>query len=295
MNNILEKIAIFIGVAAIIVVSYWLGQQAYNWMPVAATAEANHVDNLFSFLVGLGAFVFLGVVGTIAFSIITCRAAPDDYTEGHPSRGNNTLEFLWTAAPTILVLWIAWQNFTIYKELDIGGLNTIIDSNVSNNLGATLVAQSTTKPEEIEVIAKQWEWAFRYPQANITTAELHLPKNKPVRLVLKSEDVIHGFYVPEFRFKQDIIPGHVLDFTFTPTTAGKYKLHDSQFSGTYFALMEADVYVDSLEAYSQWLQSAESSTFKPNLAAAEHAQKPQQLIKSHWKTVEPNIPLVAKK
>ena len=292
MNSILEKIPIFVGVAASIVISYWLGQQAYSWMPIAATKEAQHVDDLFSFLVALGAFVFLGVVGTIVYSIITCRAAPGDYTEGHPSRGNNTLEFLWTAVPTVLVLWIAWRNFNIYQKLDIEGLRTIMSD--ATKASATLVAQEASKAvEEIEVIAKQWEWTFRYPQENITTAELHLPKDKPVRLVFESEDVIHGFYVPEFRFKQDIIPGHIIDFTFTPITEGKYKLHDSQFSGTYFALMEADVYVDSPEAYSQWLQSAEHKTMQANLAATEHAHKPQQLIKSNWKTVEPYSPLVA--
>ncbi|MGV2830427.1 cytochrome c oxidase subunit II [Myxosarcina sp. GI1(2024)] len=293
MNRTLEKIAIAIGVAAIIVTSYWLGQQAYSWMPTAATVEARHVDNLFSFLVTLGAFVFLGVVGTISWAIITCRAAPNDYTEGHPARGNNTLEFLWTATPTVLVLWIAWQNFHIYQELDLEGLNTIIDATGSSS-NATLVAQPVSPPvEEIEVIAQQWEWAFHYPQANITTDELHLPQNKPVRLVLQSKDVIHGFYVPEFRFKQDIFPNHSLDFTFTPITEGKYKLHDSQFSGTYFALMEADVYIDSPDAYLQWLRSAEDRIFKPNLAATEYARKPQQLIQSHWQTVEPSTPLVA--
>lgn len=297
MNNILEKIAIFIGVAAIIVISYWLGQQAYTWMPTAATAEAKHVDNLFSFLVALGAFVFLGVVGTILYSIITCRADPNDYTEGHPARGNSKLEIIWTVVPTVLVLWIAWQSFNIYQLLDIEGLNTIMDSNVSDSssASATLVAQTTAKPiQEIEVIAKQWEWTFRYSQENITTSELHLPKNKRVRLIFESEDVIHGFYVPEFRFKQDIIPNHPIDFTFTPLIEGKYKLHDSQFSGTYFAIMEADVYVDSPEAYSKWLQSANSNTIKSNLAATEHAQKPKQLIQSHWKTVEPYTSLVAK-
>ncbi len=296
MNSIFEKIAIFIGVVATIVVSYWLGQASYSWMPVAATKEAQHVDDLFSFLVALGAFVFFGVVGTIGYSIITCRAAPDDYSEGHPSRGNNTLEFLWTATPTILVLWIAWQNFHIYRMLDIEGLNTVLDFNASadNNSAATLVAQTTGKPiEEIEVTAKQWDWTFRYPQENITTSELHLPQNKPVKLVFESEDVIHGFYVPEFRFKQDIFPARTIDFTFTPILEGKYKLHDSQFSGTYFALMEADVYVDSAEAYSQWLRSASNQAAKPNLAATEHAHKPQQLIKSHWQTVEPYMPLVA--
>lgn len=293
MNHIFEKIAIAIGIAAIIIISYWLGQQAYSWMPIAATEEARHVDDLFSFLISLGALVFLGIVGTIGWSIITCRAAPDDYTEGHPARGNSALEFFWTAIPTVLVLWIAWQNFQIYQLLDLEGLNKIMNLEATND-SATLVTDSVSSSvEEIEVIAQQWKWTFRYPQANLTTDELHLPQNHPVRLVLESKDVIHGFYVPEFRFKQDIIPNHSLDFTFTPITEGKYKLHDSQFSGTYFALMEADVYVESPEAYRQWLQSAENSTFKPNLAATEHAHQPQQLIQSHWQTVEPYTPLVA--
>jgi cytochrome c oxidase subunit 2 len=294
MHKIAEKIAIFMGVAAIIVVSYWLGQQAYSWMPIAATLEAKHVDNLFSFLVGLGAFVFFGVVGTIVYSIITCRADPNDFSEGHPSRGNGKIEFFWTATPTILVLWIAWQNLNIYQELGLEGAKTILGSSTSASTRATLVAQTNVEPiEEIKVNAKQWEWTFHYPQGNITTKELHLPQNKSVRLVLESADVIHGFYVPEFRFKQDIIPGHILDFTFTPIKQGKYKLHDSQFSGTYFALMEADVYVDSPDAYRQWLQSASDRILRPNLAAAEHAYEPRQLIKSHWKTVEPYSPMVA--
>ena len=145
MNHIFEKIAIALGIAAIIIISYWLGQQAYSWMPIAATEEARHVDNLFSFLISLGAFVFLGVVGTIGWAIVTCRAAPDDYTEGHPARGNNTLEFLWTATPTVLVLWIAWQNFQIYQLLDLEGLNTIMDSTAAND-SATLVADSVSSP-----------------------------------------------------------------------------------------------------------------------------------------------------
>ncbi|MEA5508740.1 cytochrome c oxidase subunit II [Crocosphaera sp. UHCC 0190] len=295
MTPILEKIALFISVALMIVISYWLGQQSYNWMPVAATAEAKHVDDLFSFLVALGSFIFLGVVGMIVFSIITCRADENDYTEGHPSRGNNKLEFFWTATPTILVLWIGWQSFNIYQQLDIEGLNKIIDlkASESGNKSMLIAQKIPNQIEEIEVIAKQWDWTFRYPQSNITTSELHLPQNKRVRLILESEDVIHGFYVPEFRFKQDMIPNHRLNFTFTPLKEGKYKLHDSQFSGTYFALMEADVYIDSPEAYGQWLQSAHNNILKPSLAATEHAHQPRQLIRSDWPTIEPATPFVA--
>jgi cytochrome c oxidase subunit 2 len=286
MTQLYEKIALCISVAVAIFISYWLGQQAYHWMPIAATAEAKQVDKLFSFLVALGTLVFLGVVGMILFSIITCQAAENDYTEGHPSRGNAKLEFFWTAIPTILVLWIGWQSLIIYQELDLEGLNKII------NLKATASLVTQTNPnsiEEIEVIAKQWEWTFYYPHSNLTTSELHLPENQPVRLILKSKDVIHGFYVPEFRFKQDIIPNHPLNFIFTPQKQGKYKLHDSQFSGTYFAVMEADVYIDSPEVYRQWLKSSEAKDLKPNLAAKEYTHPSQQLIQSHWPTVEPVI------
>ncbi|WP_249093277.1 hypothetical protein [Argonema galeatum] len=73
---------------------------------------------------------------------------------------------------------------------------------------------------------------------------------------MHSEDAIHGFYVPEFRLKQDIIPNRNINLVLTPTLIGKYHLRDSQFSGTDFALMVADVYVDSSEAYSQWLSQA---------------------------------------
>lgn len=74
-----------------------------------------------------------------------------------------------------------------------------------------------------------------------------------VRLVLQSEDVLHGFYVPEFRIKQDIIPNRTIIFVFKPRRIGKYRLRNSQFSGTNFALMEANVYVEPETIYSQWL------------------------------------------
>lgn len=293
MNRILEIILLTIGVAAILILSYWLGQQAYSWMPPQGTEEAKHVDDLFSFLVTLGSLIFFGVVGTIAYAVLTCRANPQDYSEGHPSRGNGKLEFFWTIVPTVLVMWIACQSYNIYQELDIEGLSKIY--NFSTSLGeqpavaATVTQQKVQPVEKIQVIAKQWEWTFQYPTANLTTSELHLPLNHAVHLVLKSEDVLHGFYVPEFRFKQDIIPNHPLDFVFTPIKEGKYVLHDSQFSGTYFPLMEANVYVDSPDAYRQWLQTTANNplTDSSNLAAAEYNQPAKQFFKTKWATVVP--------
>jgi cytochrome c oxidase subunit 2 len=289
MLTVLEYILLAIFVAVLLVISRWLGHQAYSWMPTEATAEAQHVDELFAFLVAVGAFVFLGIIGVILYSLLFFRASPPDYSEGSPIRGNWKIEALWTIIPTVLVLWIAFQSYKIYERLNILGLTPIVHLHLEEPAYAESV-ENDAKPaaQEIEVIAKQWAWSFRYPN-NVTSNELHLPVNESVRLVLHSEDVIHGFYVPEFRVKQDIIPARTITFVFAPNRSGKYLLRDSQFSGTYFALMEADVYVESREAYDRWLASAavQEPTSPTNRAFLEYSQPPPKILHSGWQTVPP--------
>ena len=316
------EIAFFtVWTAVTVLVSYWLGQQAYGWMPPQATQEAEAVDRLFSFLVALGSVVFLGVFGMIAHSIAVCRAQPGDFSEGHPSRGSGRLEFLWTAIPTVLVIWIGIQGLHIYSLLDIHGNGLALAHGLKSpaqslaplasqpayaqDIGQDLrqdIAQASQLPTSppsllanptpiVEVTAKQWAWSFRYPDQNITTSELHLQVNQPVRLALNSKDVLHGFYVPAFRVKQDIIPNDDIELVVTPKLAGKYRLHDSQFSGTYFALMESDVFVDTPEAYQQWLSTAAlqpSKRFaKDDLAIAEQVDPPN-LWGQHWAVNAPD-------
>jgi cytochrome c oxidase subunit 2 len=146
--------------------------------------------------------------------------------------------------------------------------------------------------EHIDVSAKQWAWVFHYPESNVTSTELHLPSDRRIRLNLHSEDVLHGFYIPAFRLKQDIIPGNDLDFEFTPIRPGAYDLTDSQYSGTYFATMRAKVIVESPSKYQQWLSKAASQAPSPapNQAASEYALKVENGIDSGWKTVEPAAP-----
>ncbi len=256
MSKSFEYLLIGTFVAILLVVSRWIGHLAYAWMPVQATAEAQRVDDLFSFLTSIGAFIFLGLVGAIAFSIFFFRAPHGDFSEGHPARSDVRLEILWMVVPGILVLWIAFQSFNIYQQLNILGLKQIVHLHTpleAEPANAALISD-IPKPaaETIEVFAKQWVWSFRYPN-NVTSNELHLPINRSTRLNLHAQSVIHGFYVPEFRLKQDIVPGREIDLVLLPTRAGKYRLRDSQFSGTDFASMEADVYIESLQAYSDWL------------------------------------------
>ncbi|OYD91520.1 cytochrome C oxidase subunit II [Nostoc sp. 'Peltigera membranacea cyanobiont' 210A] len=297
MFSVFEYVLIAVYVAVLLVVSRWIGQQAFFWMPPQATAEAQRVDDLFSFLVSIGAFILLGLVGVMVYAIAFHRAPPEDYSEGHPSRGDARLEILWTATPTLLVVWIAFQSFNIYQQLDILGLNQIVHLHTPIESASAATITDATKPasETIDVFVKQWDWSFRYPN-NVTSNQLHLPINQSTRLNLQAQDVIHGFYVPEFRLKQDIIPGRDIDIVLTPIRPGKYRLKDSQFSGTYFALMETDVYVESLDQYNQWLtQTATSEQTPVNQAVAENIQPPKTLFNSGWYTVTPAQPGIANK
>lgn len=286
MLKVLEYCLVTIFIAVAILVSHWLGQQAYTWMPPQATAEAQRVDALFSFLVAVGAFIFLGLVGMMVYSALFFRAKPNDYSEGHPARGSVKLEILWMVAPTLLVLWIAAQNINIYNQLNILGLKQIVHLPIESPAYA-----ETDRPkpatEQIQVVAKQWEWTFHYPN-QATSQELHLPVNESTRLDLQAEKVIHGFYVPAFRLKQDMVPGRNIDLVVTPTRIGKYRLQDSQYSGTYFALMEADVYVESKETYNQWIANlALNPADTANFAIAEQQQPPKTLFQTGW---QPDVP-----
>lgn len=314
MRKLFEILLLAIFIGATIVASKWIGQQAFTWMPTQATAEAQQVDNLFSFLVSVGAFIFIGLSGTIAFSILTSRAPRGDWSDGHPMRQDARLEVLWTVVPLIFVLWIAGQSFKIYQQLNIQGLTPIVHLHLPLEAEPAYAADSPPKPAEssttsspskpaennnakpttqqIEVIAKQWAWLFRYPD-NVTSTDLHLPVNQSIQLVLRSEDVLHGFYVPEFRVKQDIIPNRNITFVVTPLKEGKYQLKDSQYSGVYFALMRANVYVESPEAYQMWLSQAaqHQPLLSHNAAFAEYTQQRQNAEGSKWAVMPPAPPV----
>jgi cytochrome c oxidase subunit II len=305
MRKVLNRALLIIFIAANLIISRWMGQQAFSWMPSQATAEAKHVDSLFSFLVSIGTFVFVGLTGMILYSVAFYRAPRGDWSHGHPARQDWRLETAWTVVPLILVLWLSAQSFKIYQQLNLQGLTSIVHLHLlaePANAQAKPTEQNPDRKlaaEDIEVTAQQWSWSFRYPGSNITSTELHLPVNQSVRLKLQSEDVLHGFYVPEFRIKQDIIPNRAITFTFTPLLEGKYRLRDSQFSGTYFALMEADVIVESSAAYNQWLAQAatRTPTAAYNPAFAEYAKrfsKGDAARSQHghggWITVPPTAP-----
>jgi cytochrome c oxidase subunit II len=268
-----------IGLAAI---SWWVGQQAYSWFPPQASAESVLIDRLFSVLVTIGSFVFLGVVGALGYAILFQQAGKYEVGDGPPIEGNVPLEIVWTAIPFVLVMGIAFYSYQIYDEMEIRGP-------MEHDHKTAMTMPMATSEDAIEVIAKQWVWEFRYPAQNVTSTELHLPVNQRAHLILKAQDVIHGFYIPAFRLKQDMIPGQVGTFEFTPILAGQYRLRDSQYSGTYFAAMQANVVVESADDYQNWLTRSAATTpaVAHNTAFAEYNQKS---TRAGWKTIAPAAP-----
>jgi cytochrome c oxidase subunit II len=277
--------------AILALVSLWMGQQAYTWFPPQASAEAQLIDRLFSFLVVLGTFIFLGVTGALTYAVIFQRAGKYEAGDGPDIEGNVPLEVVWTAIPFALVIWIAAYSYQIYDQMAILGPMEHVHAQTSSapRLMSPSLSAAAAAPLPIQVHARQWAWEFYYPEQNITSAELHLPVNQRAQLTLTSEDVLHGFYVPAFRVKQDIIPGRLIDFGFTPIREGRYRLRDSQYSGTYFATMQTYVVVESPPAYQKWLvaTAAQPPILAENQAYSEYQQAQNR---KGWQTVIPAAP-----
>lgn len=286
--------------------SYWVAQKSYAWFPPEAAAESKLYDDLFALFTGLGTFIFLGVTIPLLYSLVFHRAGKYDMSDGPPIEGNITLEVVWTFIPFVLVVALSTVSYQTYEKMAIRGPVDLVHLHLPHLVEPAYAEPFDDTPqqeiqtaleapvEQIDVTAKQWAWIFHYPQQDITSTELHLPSDRRVRLSLRSDDVLHGFYVPAFRLKQDIVPNRTIDLEMTPIRPGTYRLRDSMYSGTYFATNQADVVVQPLGDYQQWLTDAAAQSPTPayNRAAAEYSQSSKNAIVRGWKSIPPASPPV---
>ena len=240
------SLAIFID----LILSKLMASWSYSWLPVQASTAAPYVDNLFAFETGIGTFIFLGCSGVIGWVLIFNRAPKYDESFGEPIEGNTNLEIVWTILPLLLVIAIAIYSTNVNSTLNNLGSKSKYDPKNESIQYSDKKINISDAP--IDVIARQWNWEFIYPEG-FSSSELHLPINKKVNFRLISKDVIHGFYIPAFRLKQDIIPGSIISYSLTPTRNGVYRLRDSMFSGAYFSQNQTNVIVESLESYKKWV------------------------------------------
>jgi cytochrome c oxidase subunit 2 len=126
--------------------------------------------------------------------------------------------------------------------------------NVALGLGASPDSKQGNNPLQVKVNGIQYAWVFTYPDTGVIAGELHVPVNRPVALNMTATDVIHAFWLPEFRIKQDVIPGRVTSLVFTPNQIGQYPVICAELCGAYHGGMKTQLYVQSEEDYQKWIQ-----------------------------------------
>jgi len=211
--------------------------QNIGLLPIQASTQAITIDRLFDLHFKLIAFLFSLIMVLMLYSVIVFRPKPGDTSDGKHIEGNARLELFWTAIPLAAVLYIAY-------------------------LGAENLAETRRVDPEamvVKVTARQWSWTFEYPEYNITSTSLNLPADKQVLLQVTSMDVIHGFWVPEFRVKQDVLPGTVKELRVTPNRIGEYKVRCSVICGTSHAKMEQPVVVQSASDFQKWVAEQQAA------------------------------------
>ncbi len=198
-------------------------------LPKQATAQAATVDNLFRVHMWLIAFLFALVSVFMVYSFVVFRRGSHE-DEGEHFEGNTTLEVVWTVIPLVLVVVFAFI-----------GVRTLAD-----------VTASAPNALAVEVVGQQWAWSFNYPNGT-TNAELVVPVDQPLTLNMTSKDVIHSFWVKEWRIKQDLVPGMTTHINFIPTVTGEYTLACNQVCGLSHTSMYAKVRVVTEQEYTAWL------------------------------------------
>lgn len=216
-----------------------LGQ--FRMFPQSASTMAPRTDHLFFFLIGVAVFFCSLIFILILYFSIRYRRRDDNLrAKSQPTR-TLPYELTWTVIPLIVSLTaFAW------------GADLYIDH-----------ARPPSNARNVFVLGKQWMWRIQHPEGAKEINRLHVAKGRPVRLTLTSEDVIHSFYVPAFRTKQDAVPGRYSTVWFTPTKTGTFDLYCAEYCGTNHAKMIGKVIVMEPAEMQTWLEGG------PQLSLAE--------------------------
>ncbi len=205
-----------------------------HWLPAQDSKEGERIDFVFWFVIAICIAVFAVVAAVSIYSVVKFRARPDDDSDGPPIHGHTGLEIAWTAIPALLVTLIAVVSTVALAENGKWHANRL----------------------KVEVTAQQFAWHFKYPQyGGFKSDTLWLQEDRQVELRLTSLDVIHSFWVPEFRQKQDAVPGLLTRLGITPTKTGKHTLICTELCGLGHALMRAPVVVLEKPAFERCVRS----------------------------------------
>jgi cytochrome c oxidase subunit 2 len=202
----------------------------FPFFPDGASTVAGRVDALYIFLVAVSAFFTLLIFLSIFYFAVKYRRRSEE--EQPPAiHGSLKLEILWSVIPFILAMVMFGWGATLYFD----------------------VHRPPADAEELFVVGKQWMWKIQHPQGPREINELHVPVGRPIKLTMTSEDVIHSFFIPAFRVKQDVVPGRYTSLWFEATKTGEYHLFCAEYCGTSHSGMMGRVVVMEPIEYENWL------------------------------------------
>lgn len=228
---------LFLAMLAITVVTSVVLLQ-FEWFGNAASEEAGPIDTLFDVTIVLSCLVFAIVLVMFVYALWRYRAKPGDESDGAPVHGNTRLEIAWTVIPTIIVLFGAGYSWIVLDD---------IEAKADDRM-------------PLNVYGQQFKWTFEYPEADgLVTNEMHVPVDRQLEVQLYGLDVLHSFWVPEWRIKRDLVPagsgGDEIDseFVVTPNEEGTFALICTELCGLGHSTMRATVVVESQQEFDDWL------------------------------------------
>jgi cytochrome c oxidase subunit II len=227
VKMLLVTIALTVIISAVMVPINWNGQ--------GASTAAPKIDQLLNVMIVLSAFVFSLVMVMLSYALYKFRAKPGDESDGEPIHGNTRLEIAWTLIPTIIVLFAGGYSWKVLDEIE--------------------------EPKQdhltVSVFSQQFAWSFAYPgkEYAYSEGELHVPVGRQVQFKMHALDVIHSFWVPEWRIKKDNVPGITTTAIVTPDKVGTYQLVCTELCGFGHATMRAKVVVEPAPKFREWVAS----------------------------------------
>jgi cytochrome c oxidase subunit II len=202
------------------------------WLPEEGSAEAKDIDTLWNVLAVASSFIFALVVAILLTAIWNFRRRHNDLSDGEPIHGHTRLEVIWTSIPAFLMVAAALAAALVLADIEEPKANTKV----------------------INVTGEQFAWTFGYPDDKARAQELHLVKGTPYHFKIHAKDVLHSFWVPEFRLKKDAVPGITTDVRVTPTKTGHFSVVCAELCGLGHSTMRAPVTVEPDQAaFERWV------------------------------------------
>lgn len=222
----------------------------------SAAREGSQIDQLFSLTLGIATVVFVIVQGFLVYSIVRFGRQPGDETDGPPVRGNTKLEFFWTLIPALTIFFVGFMSYGTLANIERPAQDALV----------------------VEVKAFQFAWQFYYPDQDITATELHVPIDRQIHLKLRSNDVVHSFWVPAMRVKKDAMPDRVTETFITATEPGSYPIVCTELCGAGHAVMRSQLVVTSDADFRAWLAGQQKAATAAAGSPADPLAKGRQVF-----------------